>query len=268
MSRRHCSPSSRRDLVAVHGQTDQQRLLAAGPSSARRLDAFGGASTLELRWRRTTTTFDAADRRSRAQLDERRRRAAASAPRRPTCCASASARSTRSTRKPGEDDELAAEESRLAHVDGLRRAADERPAGAERRRGRTRRPRRACRLVAERPQGARGRARPRSAPRRAGRPARRPRRTRWPTWPPTSRRYAADARRRPRAAGRRPGATRGPGGAAPASTATRVDEVLAWRARPPSGCSSSTTTTRGVERAARAGVGALRDELRHERAPL
>ena len=46
------------------------------------------------------------------------------APARPTCCGSASRRSGRSTPQPGEDVELAAEESRLGHADSLRVAAE------------------------------------------------------------------------------------------------------------------------------------------------
>jgi DNA repair protein RecN (Recombination protein N) len=109
------------DLVVVHGQSDQQLLLS--PSKQRDyLDAFGGRDLLAAR-DRYRETFDrlrsvtaeleaiVAQARERAQEADMLRFGVdeidALAPR------------------PGEDIELRAEELRLAHVDGLRRAAEE-----------------------------------------------------------------------------------------------------------------------------------------------
>jgi DNA repair protein RecN (Recombination protein N) len=109
------------DLVAVHGQNDQQRLL--GPSEQRdRLDAFGGDKLIAVR----SDYRDAFERLSDAQgrLDElstRRRERAQEADALRFAIGEIDAVGPRE----GEDDELRAEASRLAHVDGLRRAADE-----------------------------------------------------------------------------------------------------------------------------------------------
>jgi DNA repair protein RecN (Recombination protein N) len=109
------------DLVVVHGQSDQQLLLS---SSKQRdyLDAFGGRDLLAAR-DRYRETFDrlrsvtaeleaiVAQARERAQETDRLRFGVDEI----------DALGTR----PGEDIELRAEELRLAHVDGLRRAAEQ-----------------------------------------------------------------------------------------------------------------------------------------------
>jgi DNA repair protein RecN (Recombination protein N) len=109
------------DLVAVHGQSDQQRLL--GPAEQRdRLDAFGGKKLLSVR----AGYHDAFERLTDAQqrleeLSTRRRERAQEADALRFAIAEIEAVAPRE----GEDDDLRAEESRLAHVDGLRRAADD-----------------------------------------------------------------------------------------------------------------------------------------------
>ena len=153
-------------LVAVHGQSDQHRLLK--PEAQRdALDAFAGA-----RARRGAGALPrrvhagcARSRPSCARCSARR----ASAPARPTCSGSGSRRSRRSTRSRGEDESLA---DRGVPARVRRHAAHrgrDRPRGAVVRPGRARRARRGGR----RPPGAgeRARARPR------GRPA-------WPTGSP------------------------------------------------------------------------------------
>ena len=61
----------------------------------------------------------------RGRARPRSPRPPASAPARPTCCGSASTRSRPSSRDPGEDTELAAEEARLGYADTLRAAAEQ-----------------------------------------------------------------------------------------------------------------------------------------------
>jgi DNA repair protein RecN (Recombination protein N) len=108
-------------LVAVHGQSDQQRLLS--PAEQRdRLDAFGGKKLLAVRSAYHEAYAQLAD--ARARLDElstRRRERAQEA----DGLRFGIAEIDSVAPVAGEDDELLAEESRLAHVDGLRRAADE-----------------------------------------------------------------------------------------------------------------------------------------------
>jgi DNA repair protein RecN (Recombination protein N) len=109
------------DLVAVHGQSDQQRLL--GPAEQRdRLDAAGGAELLAVRTAYQEAFARLSDVRLRLdELSTRRRERAQEADGLRFGIAEIDAVGPRA----GEDDELRAEESRLAHVDGLRRAADE-----------------------------------------------------------------------------------------------------------------------------------------------
>ena len=118
-------------LVAVHGQSDQHRLLQ--PRAQRdALDRFGGEPVAAAAGDVRRAARRAA--RDRARARRGGRRPPASGPGRPTCCGSASARSRRSTPRPGEDAALAAEEARL----GLRRHAAHRrragPRGAVQRR--------------------------------------------------------------------------------------------------------------------------------------
>ncbi len=109
------------DLVIIHGQADQQRLLQ--PSRQRgTLDAFGGEAHHEV-LRRYQATYDAL-KAVRIELDElvtrgRERAHEADALR------FGLAEIEAADPKPGEDDDLAAEDQRLAHVDGLRQAADD-----------------------------------------------------------------------------------------------------------------------------------------------
>ena len=108
-------------LVAVHGQSDQHRLLRSGAQRAS-LDRFGGdalaatASSYAALWAELVA--------DRARRSPRWSARLASARGRPTSCGSASGRSRRSTRSPGEDAELAAEETRLGFADTLRTAAE------------------------------------------------------------------------------------------------------------------------------------------------
>ncbi len=109
------------DLVAVHGQSDQQLLLS--PSRQRdHLDAFGGADLLAVR-RRYRATFDRL-RTVTAEIDAivgRARERAQEA----DLLRFGLEEIAAVTPRAGEDAELLAEELRLGHVDGLRRAADE-----------------------------------------------------------------------------------------------------------------------------------------------
>ena len=109
------------DLVAVHGQSDQQLLLS--PSRQRdHLDAFGGADLLAVR-RRYRATFDRL-RTVTAEIDAivgRARERAQEA----DLLRFGLEEIAVVTPRAGEDAELLAEELRLGHVDGLRRAADE-----------------------------------------------------------------------------------------------------------------------------------------------
>ena len=109
-------------LVAVHGQSDQHRLLL--PRAQRdALDRFGGdaagqaAGDLRRDLPRARGHDRASSRRSRPRP--------ASGPARPTCCASASARSRRSRPSRARTTRLAAEESRLGFADTLRTAAEQ-----------------------------------------------------------------------------------------------------------------------------------------------
>jgi DNA repair protein RecN (Recombination protein N) len=108
------------DLVVVHGQSDQHRLLQ--PARQREtLDAFGDAKHAEL----LTTYAETFARLTeiRAQLDDivaRRRERAQEADALRFGLGEVEAAGP----KPGEDTELAAEDARLAHVEGLRQAAE------------------------------------------------------------------------------------------------------------------------------------------------
>ena len=122
------------ELVAVHGQSDQLRLLRPAEQRAA-LDRFAGAAEheklLATSARRTTGW--------RAVVDDLadRRRHAGSGPRRPTCCGSASTRSPGSTRSPARTRSCAPRPQRLEHAEGLRAAAAQAAqAGARRRRRR------------------------------------------------------------------------------------------------------------------------------------
>jgi DNA repair protein RecN (Recombination protein N) len=108
-------------LVAVHGQSDQQRLLS--PAEQRdRLDAFGGTKLIAKRQAYQDAFAALADVQQRLEeLSTRRRARAQEADGLRFGIAEIDAVGPRE----GEDDDLLAEESRLAHVDGLRRAADE-----------------------------------------------------------------------------------------------------------------------------------------------
>ncbi|MBA2574176.1 MAG: DNA repair protein RecN [Actinomycetota bacterium] len=109
------------DLVVVHGQSDQQLLLS--PARQRRcLDAYGGARLDKARTR-YSATFDRL-RAVSADLDDVVTRARERA-RELDLLKLGLAEIERTDPQPGEDVELVAEESRLAHADGLRRAADE-----------------------------------------------------------------------------------------------------------------------------------------------
>jgi DNA repair protein RecN (Recombination protein N) len=109
------------DLVAVHGQSDQQLLL--GPAEQRdRLDAFGGDKLLALRatYRETFQRLGEAESRL-DELSTRRRERAQEA----DALRFAIGEIDAVAPQEGEEDALRAEESRLAHVDGLLRAAQE-----------------------------------------------------------------------------------------------------------------------------------------------
>ncbi len=144
-----------------------------------------------------------------------RRLAPASAPGRPTSCGSASGRSRRSTRSPGEDAELAAEETRLGFADTLRTAAEQAREALSSDEGAPD----ALATTSAARQAARRRPRARPDGRRAGRPARR-------AGPPARRRrrrrgvVRRQPRDRPGPAGRRLGA---PGGADRADPQVRRD---------------------------------------------
>jgi DNA repair protein RecN (Recombination protein N) len=109
------------DLVTVHGQSDQQRLLQ--PARQREtLDAFGGEQHADLveRYRAVHDRLVAV----RAELDEivaRRRERAQEA----DALRFGLAEIEAADPQPGEDTSLAAEDARLAHVEGLRQAAEE-----------------------------------------------------------------------------------------------------------------------------------------------
>jgi DNA repair protein RecN (Recombination protein N) len=109
------------DLVVIHGQSDQHLLLS--PASQRdHLDAFGGAGLMSAR-ERYRATFDRLGAVT-AELDAivgRARERAQEADLLRFGIDEIAAVEPR----PGEDVELKAEEARLGHVDGLRRAADE-----------------------------------------------------------------------------------------------------------------------------------------------
>ena len=120
-------------LLAVHGQSDQLRLLR--PAEQRRaLDRYAGA-----RAPRCSTRYARRYARWR-QLADRPASAAAAQPassrRRPTCSGTASRRSTAVDPQPGEDDALDAQAERLGDADALR-GGRRRRAGRARRRGAT-----------------------------------------------------------------------------------------------------------------------------------
>lgn len=107
------------DLVAVHGQSDQQRLLQAGRQRAA-LDRYAGeALTKPLR---AYTNAYQRHRQVTALLDELTTRARERA-QEADMLRFGLEEIERADPKPGEDAELAAEEERLAHADALRGAA-------------------------------------------------------------------------------------------------------------------------------------------------
>ncbi len=109
------------DLVVIHGQSGAQEILR--PSRQRDyLDAFGGQELLDVRssYRHTYDELGAVS----AYLDDvvsRRRERAREADLLRLGLTEIEAADP----QPGEDEALKSEESRLGHVDGLRRAADE-----------------------------------------------------------------------------------------------------------------------------------------------
>ncbi|MCP2339069.1 DNA repair protein RecN [Actinomadura rupiterrae] len=108
------------DLVAVHGQSDQQRLLQAGRQRSA-LDRYAG-SALTKPMRAYTRTYQR-HRQVTALLDElttRSRERAQEA----DILRFGLEEIEKVDPKPGEDVELAAEEERLGHADALRGAAD------------------------------------------------------------------------------------------------------------------------------------------------
>ena len=109
------------ELVVVHGQADSIRLLQ--PARQRSvLDAFGGVAQAELV--QAYADLFAELRRVRVDLAEvvqRRRERAQEA----DALRFGLREIEEADPQPGEDTELATEEQRLAHVEGLRRAADE-----------------------------------------------------------------------------------------------------------------------------------------------
>lgn len=109
------------DLVVVHGQSDQQLLLS--PSRQREhLDAFGGPDLLTVRdrYRETFDRLSAVTAEIDAIVGRARERAQEADMLRFALGEIAGA-----APRSGEDAELRAEELRLGHVDGLRRAADD-----------------------------------------------------------------------------------------------------------------------------------------------
>jgi DNA repair protein RecN (Recombination protein N) len=108
------------DLVVVHGQSDQHRLLH--PARQREtLDAFGDDEHAQLLTAYSETYARLTE--VRGQLDEiveRRRERAQEADALRFGLGEVEAADPR----PGEDTELAAEDARLAHVEGLRQAAE------------------------------------------------------------------------------------------------------------------------------------------------
>ncbi len=109
-------------LVAVHGQSDQHRLLRAR-AQREALDRFGGEQL-----GRAAGRLHRPARAARARPSASSTRSSptpGTAPARPTCSASGSARSRPSHPEPGEDATLAAEESRLGFADTLRTAAEQ-----------------------------------------------------------------------------------------------------------------------------------------------
>ncbi len=109
------------DLVVVHGQSDQQLLLSA-TRQRRCLDAYGGARLDKARVR-YSAMFDRL-REVSAELEDVVARARERA-RELDLLKLGLAEIEATDPQPGEEMELVGEESRLAHADGLRRAADE-----------------------------------------------------------------------------------------------------------------------------------------------
>ena len=153
-------------LVAVHGQSDQHRLLQPGGPARRarplrRRPVLRAARALRGRLRPRC----AGPRRELAEVVESaRERAQRGRP----AAVRARPRSRRSTPQPGEDAALAAEESRLGFADTLRAAAEQAReclVRRGRRAGRARPPSSAARGLLD------GRPRARPGGRRAGRPA-------------------------------------------------------------------------------------------------
>ncbi|RFU38459.1 DNA repair protein RecN [Actinomadura logoneensis] len=108
------------DLVAVHGQSDQQRLLQAGRQRAA-LDRYAGSSLTKpmraytrtyQRHRQVTALLDELTTRSRERAQEA------------DILRFGLEEIEKVDPRPGEDVELAAEEERLGHADALRGAAD------------------------------------------------------------------------------------------------------------------------------------------------
>ncbi|MDX6367361.1 MAG: repair protein RecN [Nocardioidaceae bacterium] len=109
------------DLVVVHGQSDQQVLLS--PARQRDyLDAFGGPDVLAARdsYREAFDRLAAVSTELDAIVGRARERAQEA-----DLLRFGIGEITALEPRPGEDALLVAEESRLAHVDGLRRAADD-----------------------------------------------------------------------------------------------------------------------------------------------
>ena len=188
-------PSVAEPLVAVHGQSDQHRLLQAR-AQREALDRFGGEQTAALL--AAYADLHARLRGHRARARRGGGRAPASGPARPTCCGSASSEIEAVDPQPGEDAALAAEESRLGFADTLRTAAEQ---AREALSSEQDQPDALATTAAART-ALDGRPRPRPGGRRAGRPAGR---AHLPALRPRRRRRVVRlaARDRPGPAGRR-----------------------------------------------------------------
>ena len=228
------------DLVAVHGQSDQQRLLAPARQRAA-LDRFGGAE-LASGSRDYRAAYDRL-REVERELDEitahaRERAQEADLLRHGLGEIEAVAPS------PGSGRPSRAESSRLSYAEQLREAASSahealRSAGdavdAERSR---------CWRARDDPSTRSATTTPSSGSSPTGSP--RPRRCS-PTSRATSRRYAASVEADPAAARRGGGTPCRPGRPARASTATRSRRCSPGRSGRRGGCSSSTPTTSGID---------------------
>jgi DNA repair protein RecN (Recombination protein N) len=109
------------DLVVVHGQSDQQLLLSAAKQRDY-LDAFGGPEVIAVRdsYRETFDRLTAVTAELQAILGRARERAQEA-----DLLRFGIGEISALEPQPGEDVDLVAEETRLGHVDGLRRAADD-----------------------------------------------------------------------------------------------------------------------------------------------